>query len=390
MRFAPAYLFALAVVGCAMEFAPPSVAPPPPEPARARPILYGRLEGDRPPRTLRTRAVEADGQPVALEIPGSGATWSPDGNWIAYVADLSELRVMDRHGATRTLLKTDGTSEGLFPRPAWSADGRSIAIIRLAHRPRGYFGHALTVVDVASGEARGRHTLSEDVMHLPRHFTPPDAFRWSPDGARVLVSWESAAVVEPATGRIEQVSRSAAVAEWTPRGDGVMYFEITGTERGRAPRPQRGLGGFFFKSKGAAPTKLVDGPALEAAGLRASGPMHGVMTLSPSGKRLVVALLSGARPITSAGSVLRLYDVSAGGPPALLQPTAEFTTDGRVAAVDWSPDEEALAVMSAHEREVTLQRLDLTGGGWTSLVSWPLMAGLELEVFTQKMLSWTR
>jgi dipeptidyl aminopeptidase/acylaminoacyl peptidase len=370
-----------------MEFAPTTVPPPP---AVARPILYGRLEGDRPPRTLRTRAVEADGQPVALEIPGSGATWSPDGSWIAYVADLRELRVMNRHGATRTLLKTDGTTEGLFPRPAWSGDGRSIAIIRLAHRPRGYFGHALTVVDVASGEARGRHVLSEDVIHLPRHFTPPDAFRWSPDGSRVLVSWESAAVVELATGRIEPVSRSAAVAEWTPRGDGVIYFEITGTELGRTPRPQRGLGGFFFKSPGAAPVKLVDGPALEAAGLRASGPMHGVMTLAPSGKRLAVALLNGARPATNAGSILRLYDVSAGNPPPLLQPSEEFTTDGRVAALDWSPDERALAVMSVHEREVTLQRLDLAADAWTSLASWPLMAALELEVFTQKMLSWSR
>lgn len=381
--FAP--LLAVALLGCAAEVTAPPIAPPaPPRVAADRPIFYLTLEGERPPRRLRPRAIEADGRAVALEVPGGGATWSPDGQWIAYVANGTELRVMARDGAPRTVFRTEATTEGLLPRPAWSPDGRSIAMIVLSRRERGPFGHALTVVDVERGQARGRHALSPEVMRLPFHFTPPDKFRWSPDGRRVLVSWESAVIVEPATGRIEPVSQAAAVAEWAPRGDAVYYFEITGTEIGRTPRPDRGLGGFFVKRLGATAVTRVDGRALARAGLRASAPMHGVMTLSPTTRRLAVALL------TAAGGGVRLYDVSTGEPPSLLQPAKEFTTEARVAALDWSPDERALAVLSVLNRDVRLHRLDLDSGTWTSLASWSLLSGPEFEVFTQKMLSWSQ
>ena len=55
---------------------------------------------------------------------------------------------------------------------------------------------SLAVFDAASGGLRRRVALSPAIVHMPYLMNPPDTLAFSPDGGRVLVSWESAAVVD--------------------------------------------------------------------------------------------------------------------------------------------------------------------------------------------------
>lgn len=368
---------------------PPTAHPSP----ASRPILYLTLEGSAPPRHPQMNAVSQDGSRVTFPI-GGGATWSPDGQWIAYVGGGTELRLTNTSGETKTVFTTHGTNEGLLERPMWSPDGRSIAVIVLTHAPRGPYANSLAIIDVTQQKVRGRYGFSNDVIHLPYHFTPADKFRWSPDGHKVLISWERAAVVSVDTGHVETISSRAVIAEWAPSSDAVYYFEVKGTGVTRPPYPPRELGAFYVKRLGSpGATIVMDEEAVAASGFRLTSPMHGVMTLSPSGSRLAISLGS-KRAMTAADDVIRIYDLRGGGPPTLTTPAKTIQTEEKIVALEWGPDEHALAVVSTVRSgagvDIKIKVLNLPSDKWRVLAGWRLMASMEIEVFTLKVLSWTQ
>ncbi|OUC12326.1 MAG: hypothetical protein B0A82_22890 [Alkalinema sp. CACIAM 70d] len=93
--------------------------------------------------------------------------WSPDGRWIAFIAEQQDqvnLYVMDANGTNLTQL-THGGGLKLFP--TWSPDSRSIAYMSNQEG-----SHDLYVVDVATRQSY-RLTRSEGLEVAPT---------WSPDG----------------------------------------------------------------------------------------------------------------------------------------------------------------------------------------------------------------
>jgi Tol biopolymer transport system component len=292
-------------------------------------------------------------------------------------------------GESKTVFVTDGTKERILQRPMWSPDGRSIAVIVLTVAPRSPYTNSLAIIDVTQQNVRGRYAFSNDVIHLPFHFTPLDKFRWSPDGLKVLISWVSAVIISVDTGRVETISSEAIVAEWAPTSDAVYYFEVEGTRK-----PPRKLGGFYVKRLGQPPVTLVDARRLATAGFTITAPMHGVMTLSPTGRWLALSLGSD-KP---SESVLRLYDLGRGEPPALERAAKIVPTEERIAAVEWAPDESTIAVLSLRDPDpmgrqppdVRIRLLYPATDEWKVLASWRLIAPMEIEVFTLKSLSWTQ
>lgn len=348
----------------------------------SRPILYLDVEGEPGELKPYIAAVYPDGRRLGALVPGLGAMWSPSGTWFAYVARFRDtaLNVMNLDGEVRTVFTTE-PGEFIFNmgwQSIWSPDGRRIALIVC---PEDMSVYSITVIDVAEKKVVSRHKLPDKVYsrfkdgeRYPMNW-PPYKFRWSPDGRKLLLSWESTVVVDAVTGAIETIADIPTAAEWAPGSDAVYYFR-----------------GDFYLRKLGSPTSLtlVTKERVVALGLRRPPFLHkGVLTLSPSGSKL--ALLAGST--TGRTSSIHIYDLGEGGPVTLDKYFKRLETEDVITALEWAPDENGIAIMAfSPPGEMTIKLLDLMTGAWRTLatVAYPMRVP-EIDVLgSYKTLSWTQ
>jgi hypothetical protein len=79
--------------------------------------------GDPPTLHILTTAT---GAVTALNRAGSATSWSPTGEWIAYLESVDKLALIQPDGSGYRVLST--SSEGFFQPPAWSKDGKFLII----------------------------------------------------------------------------------------------------------------------------------------------------------------------------------------------------------------------------------------------------------------------
>lgn len=238
------------------------------------------------------------------------------------------------------------------------------------------------IIDVPTASVVARRPLPSEMYE--RANWGPYKFRWSPDGRKILLAWQTTAVVDVDSGSIMVVAPNPVFAEWAPDSNAVYYFD----------RFPRGLGDFFVKKRGSgAPVKLIDKSILMASGWKPVL-LHGpLLSLSPSGSRLAVAV----------GSLIQLYELKADEAPALDRPSGRFPTEGIIAALEWSPDESGIAVLATGAALGTPQpgavaswglevkRLDLAAGQWKTLATLrSVPQGVDIDIVGLiNTLSWT-
>jgi len=233
------------------------------------------------------------------------------------------------------------------------------------------------VIEVTTRKVRRRISLSEDTVHLPYFFTMPDKLSWSPDGRRILVSWENAVVVDVNSGQIETVSSTPVIAEWTPEGDAVYYFEIE----------NRGILGNFYvrRLNSKLPVLLMERARLANVGLKSGSIGGGRLALSPSGSRLALA----AGSTKGSASSLTIYELKKGETVALDRPVHSFQLQEVLTAVEWGPGEKSVAVLAMAGGCCVIKTLNIDTGEWNFLANVAIDLR-EPEVLGLKTLSWTR
>jgi hypothetical protein len=247
----------------------------------------------------------------------------------------------------------------------------------------------VAVIDVDGHKIVSRHKLPAGIIELPYPLMEVDKFSWSPTGRKVLVSWESAVVIDTVTGTIETISKKPIASEWAPTGDAIYYVD----KSSRLDPPPWELGHFFFKKLGAQePVKLVDKKDYVALGLTMDYYIPWTMTLSPSGSRL--AIVGGSAKQGTGGKPeiigrLHIYEINSGQMLALGKPAKSYQTDDMMVALEWAPNEDSVAVVAfSDSKKVVLKLLDPTTGGWRNLTT-VQVPDLEVFGFT-KTLSWAR
>jgi hypothetical protein len=241
---------------------------------------------------------------------------------------------------------------------------------------------------VAAKKVQSRFAIPRGVTNIPSYSTPPNKLRWSADGRKILISWESAAVLDTKTGTFELLPGGPIVAEWAPGGDAIYYLDIINRDRPSGPT----LAGLYRTKLGSGtpPTKLLDQQQLSFMGLAVTARVVlGVMTLSPAGTKLAVAFGSGAGD----SGRLNVYAIGA-APDSLVtdKPLAIFQTEDPITAIEWAPDETQVAVIAVAKDGVKIRAVNLGTGAWRTLATLgPLdLNGREAEVLAFKALSWTQ
>jgi hypothetical protein len=354
----------------------------------SRAILHVDVVGTGANRRLVTAGVFPEGRQLGALVVGLGATWSPDGTAFAFFDTQLALKLRNRAGEETMLFQGDQNEQLYLWQPAWAPDGKQIAALTFAPGTTGPLKMSIVLIDVAAKKVQSRFGIPRGVTNIPSYSTPPNKLRWSADGRKVLLSWESAAVLDTKSGTYELLPGGPIVAEWAPGSDAVYYFDVV--NRDRPPGPT--LAGLYRTKLGSGtpPTRLLDQQQLSAMGLAATAKVVlGAMTLSPGGTKLAMGLGSS----TGAGGKVLVYTV--GVPPDSLvpdKPLAAFQTEELIAAIEWAPDETQLAVVAVAKDGVKIRAVNLGTGGWRTLATLgPLdLNGREAEVLAFKALSWTR
>ena len=354
----------------------------------SRALLYVDVVGTGANRRLVTAGVLPEGRQLGAVVFGLGAAWSPDGTGFAFIDHQLALKFRDRAGQETVLFQGD-PNEQLYPwQPAWSPDGKQIAVLTVVPGAAAPLKMSIALVDVSARKVQSRFAIPRGVTNIPSYSTPPNKFRWSADGRKILLSWESAAVLDTKTGAFELLPGGPILAEWAPAGDSVYYLDVI--NRGQPPGPA--LAGLYRTKLGSGmpPAKLLGPQELAALGLTVSGKIVlGAMTLSPGGTKLAVGLGSGA------GGAGKLLVYALGAPPDGLvpdKPLATFQTEELIAAIEWAPDETQLAVVAVAKDGVKIRAVNLATGVWRTLATLgPLdLNGREADVLAFKPLSWTQ
>jgi tetratricopeptide (TPR) repeat protein len=252
-----------------------------------RPILHVALEGAEGEEQFVLAATLTDGQRVGT-YPALGAVWSPVGDEFAFFAgddSGQSLYVMNLEGDAQALFTPEQNEQLIGWQPVWSPDGTQIAVISvLSGEAVGDNIYSVVIVDAQTGELSGKLPIPQGTLALPFHMSPPNKFRWSPNGQKILVSWEKAVVLDIENERSVPISEQHVVVEWTPDSDGVYYFTIANQDMPR----DRALGGFYLRRLDEeTPVELMDPQSLIMNGIKMHPGIHYALTaLSPSGAAL--------------------------------------------------------------------------------------------------------
>jgi Tol biopolymer transport system component len=132
-------------------------------------------------------------------VNGMSPSWSPDGQRIAFLSNRAEgwdLYVMDADGGNVQRLTTGATSDD----PAWSSDGRYIAIER-DHR-----------IEAVSPDSAERCVLASNASHPT----------WSPDGKLAFVR-DHDLYIRDVNGAETLALRDADQPYWSPDGSVIAF-----------------------------------------------------------------------------------------------------------------------------------------------------------------------
>jgi WD40-like Beta Propeller Repeat len=372
--------------------------------ASDRPLLHLDFAKNGQTLDIVTAVTSADGRRVqSFGITDArSAVWSPDGAQFAALAASAKgesLKIIRLNGPAATVFEA-AADEGLGGwAPAWSPDGKYVAVsvIKRSSAQANGLEYFVAVVDVARKAVRSRQAVPEGTLKFPRHLSPPDKFRWSPDGRYILLSWEKAIVLDLEQGRTISISDQPVVAEWTPGGDGVLYFE---TASGGAAR-QRTLGGLYLKKLSGERVELASAETLSARGIALHTGLHnGLLLLSPSNSKL--AIVQGIP--ASQRSSLRLYNLNPEAALDLGKPVKTVNVDEIIVKLEWSADERSVAAVMIPKSAVfpqgpfgqpVIKILTLANDEWRTVTminfdlrqEWP--QSLEL-LLLENVLSWTR
>ncbi len=356
-----------------------------------RPVIALDLSG-KTPKTMSLLLHRADGSVDSTLLRNTlGATWSPSGNTIAAIsADTLMLRVarlIHNNGArdTITIAEEGWRIEPAWP--AWSPGGDSVAFMVAGATMRLFGRQQLVIVHVAQRAVVARIPLTSNV--LGGGYDAIVKARWSPDGKGMLICGIKRCIVTDIPSARAQSSGGSIIADWSPDGKRLLYFTFRNTNPYDGTRLRPSVASFTGRIPGTNETVVIaDSIALERAGYRPFPfYMEGVMELSRSGRKLVVAM-GGIGRADSIG--VRIFTANASGDFDILKPDTTHWTVNLPLQFKWSQDEKSIVIaeMQRGDDFLAFTRMDVATGLRHTIASYKMEGMTAMYIGAQALVSW--
>lgn len=178
--------------------------------------------------------LNGDLRSLTANVPGSlsSPSWSPDGNWLVFVAERDGkpyLALISAEGGTEQILEF-GDQQIVGLQPSWSPDGKRIAYVRPLEVESDIYSLTLNERRQVIGQDKLTNSVARDAGPV-----------WSPNGMQIAFhsqrggSWDI--YIMDWQGENERPLTTSSIQEyqpaWSPDGTQIAYFVDGGLTPGR-------------------------------------------------------------------------------------------------------------------------------------------------------------
>jgi hypothetical protein len=323
-------------------------------------------------------ALDENGKRLAELNSAIALSWSPDGSRYAFIAardfDKYQICIKPLNGAQKAV-ELKSSKEVPTRLIAWSPNGKYLAFlmystyaseVQFVAQPNGINmpvhsdnspsmnpeEYSLIILETDFDQSHNpfvaQYRISQQTWTgIKQNMSAmPDKLRWSPDGQKLLVSWMNVVTVDVSSGTITVIYPHNAAAAWAPNGEGIYYLAVDTNDIGNAPaympRLRKWTGINLYRFSDAKTFRIATVENLAALGLLWTTASPGFLDFSPDGSAVALA----AGELKGNGAV-HLFPFKNGPLLLLEKPLNRVVVKGAVLALDWSPDGQKVAVITA-------------------------------------------
>ena len=206
---------------------------------------------------------------------------------------------------------------------------------------------------------------SEGTEDGPTKFSKPTQFRWSPDGKKLLISWDYVMVLDVFNNKYEYILKEGIIPDWSADSEGIYYLKYQEPNNRTSNDSVTGM--YFLSIEDDSYPKLIasENDLKTLLGVSQNQKISGVIDQSNDGSQLALSISSGSNASEYMSKVF-VFDILSERLMHLEQPQGVYEISKRIESIQWSVDGGSISAIISSDK-ISLELLNLSNGAWTLL-----------------------